>query len=64
MVCVACAATVRKTLKSLDGVSSVEVNLEKRIAQVTYAANKLSPDQFVAAVNKLGYRTGIPREVE
>lgn len=64
MVCVACVATVRKTLKSLDGVSRVEVSLEKRNAQVTYAANQLSPNQIVAAVNKLGYRAGTPREVE
>lgn len=64
MVCVACAASVRKTIKSLDGVASVEVNLEKRSAQVTYATQKLSPDQIIAAVNKLGYRAGTPREVE
>ena len=64
MVCVACAATVKKTLKSLDGVFRVEVSLEKRTAQVTYAANKLSSDRIVAAVNKLGYKAGTPREVE
>lgn len=64
MACVACAATVRKTLKSLDGVSSVEVNLEKRSAQVTFAASKLSPDALVAAINKLGYRAGTPKGVE
>ena len=64
MVCVACAATVRKALKSLDGVSSVEVSLEKRTAQVTYAVDKLSPDRMVTTVNKLGYKAGTPREIE
>lgn len=64
MACIACAATVRRAIKSLDGVSHVEVSLEKRTAQVTYAAGKLSPDRIVAAVNKLGYRAGTPREVE
>jgi len=64
MVCVACAATVKRALKSVDGVSQVEVNLEKRAAQVTYAPDKVSPDRLVAAINKAGYTAGIPKEVE
>jgi copper chaperone CopZ len=62
MACVVCAATVKKTVKSLAGVSRVEVSLEKRGAQVTYAPDKLSPDTIVAAINKLGYKAGSPRE--
>jgi copper chaperone CopZ len=64
MVCVACAATVKRALKSIDGVSNVEVSLEKRTVQVTYAPDKLSPDRLVAAVNKAGYSAGAPKEVE
>jgi copper chaperone CopZ len=64
MVCVACAATVKGALKSIAGVSHVEVNLEKRTAQVTYAPDKLSPDRLVEAINKRGYRAGVPKEVE
>jgi Cu+-exporting ATPase len=56
MACVVCAATVRKTVKSLDGVSRVEVSLEKRSARVTYAAGRLSPERIVAAIDKLGYK--------
>src|SRR4051812_21340008 len=45
MACVVCAATVRKTVRSLDGVSRVEVSLEKRSARVTYAEGRLSPER-------------------
>ena len=64
MACVVCAATVKKTVKSLDGVSRVEVSLEKRTARVTYAADRLWPDRITAAIGKLGYEAGTPREVE
>src|SRR5229473_4994223 len=51
MACVVCAATVKKAVKSLDGVSRVEVSLEKRTARVTYAAGRLWPDRIVAAID-------------
>lgn len=64
MACVACSATVKRALKSIDGVFKVEVSLEKRTAQVTYAPDQLSPDRLVAAINKAGYKAGTPKEVE
>jgi copper chaperone CopZ len=64
MACVACAASVKRALKSIDGVSEVEVNLEQRAARVTYAPAKVAPDRLVAAIHKLGYRAGTPKEVE
>lgn len=60
MSCVACAAAVKKALKSIDGVSNVEVSLENRTARVTYASDTLSPDSFVTIINKLGYKAGVP----
>jgi copper chaperone CopZ len=64
MACVACAASVKRALKAIDGVAAVEVNLEKRSAQVTYMPAKVTPDRLVAAINKAGYRAGTPKEVE
>jgi copper chaperone CopZ len=64
MACVVCAATVKKPVKSLDGVSKVEVSLEKRSARVTYATGRLSAERIVAAIDGLGYKAGTPREVE
>jgi len=54
MACVACAASVKRALKAIDGVAAVEVNLEKRNAQVTYIPAKVTPDGLVAAIKKLG----------
>lgn len=64
MVCVACAATVKKALKSLTGVSNVEVSLEKRTALVTFEAGKVSLDRIVAAIDNVGYKAGTPKEIE
>jgi copper chaperone CopZ len=63
MACVACAASVKQAVKNLNGVVSVEVSLEKRNARVTYSANLVSPDQIVAAIDKLGYSAGTAKDV-
>jgi copper chaperone CopZ len=55
---------VKRTLKAIDGVSEVEVNLERRSARVTYAPGRVAPEKLVAAINRLGYRAGTPRDVE
>ena len=63
MSCVACAASVKKALKGIDGVADVEVNLGERNARVRFAPSKVSPDRVVAAVNGLGYHAGPPAEL-
>ena len=63
MACISCAASVKSAVKAVSGVVTVEVNLEKRNARVTYLANALTPDRIVAAIDKLGYTAGIPRDV-
>ena len=62
MVCVSCTASVKRALKSIDGVTDVEVSLESRSARVEYIEGKVSPEQLVAAINHLGYRAGTPKE--
>ncbi len=62
MSCGACAARVKRTLTSIDGVADVEVNLAERNARVRFAPSKLSPDRLVSAVNGLGYQAGAPAE--
>ena len=64
MVCLACTAKVKTTLKSINGVASVEVNLAGRVARVEYLEGKVSPEQLVSAINRLGYRAGPPRAEE
>lgn len=64
MVCASCTANVKKALKSIDGVTEVEVSLESRAARVRYVEGRTSPEQLVAAINRLGYRAGTPRAEE
>lgn len=60
MVCSVCAGTVKTALRALDGVQDAEVSLERREARVRYGEGKVSAEELVAAINKLGYKAGAP----
>lgn len=62
MSCVACAARVKKAVKSLAGVGYVEVNLAERNARVRFDPRRITLDRIVAAIDGLGYRAGTRRE--
>ena len=54
MMCKHCVAHVTKALQDVDGVTSVEVNLKKKIAVVERAEN-VSNEALVTAVTAAGY---------
>lgn len=60
MSCGACAARIKKTLKPLDGVASIEVSLEHREVRVGYLEGKTTPERLAAEVNSLGYKASFP----
>lgn len=62
MVCSACQSKVKNTIKSIEGVSDVEVNLEKKFALFTYDPQKLKVEQVQKAVNDNGFKAGKPQE--
>lgn len=64
MTCSACQSNVKKTIKSINGVSDVEVSLEKRFAIFIYDPQKVKIDQIQKAVNDKGYTAGKPQEVK
>lgn len=64
MVCNACQSTVKKTIKSVDGITDVEVNLEKKFALFTYDPQKVKLEQVQKAVNDKGFMSGKPQEVK
>ena len=64
MSCSACQSTVKKAIKSLDGVTDVEVSLEKKFAFFSYNPLKVKPEQIQKAVNDKGYTAGKPIEVK
>ena len=64
MVCLACTARVKTALKAINGVTEVEVNLAGHDARVEYLEGKVSAEELVSTINRLGYRAGTPRAEE
>lgn len=55
MSCSACSAAVERTIRKMEGVAAVEVNLLANNMQVEYDEAKVSAQQMVAAIEKIGY---------
>ena len=64
MVCNACQSTVKKAIKSVEGVSVAEVSLEKKFAAFTYDPKIVKVEQVQKAVNDQGFQAGKPQEVK
>lgn len=60
MTCASCSVAVRTALKQLDGVKDAKVSAPDKRAVVDYEPAKVTPQQMVDAVNKLGYRASLP----
>jgi copper chaperone CopZ len=43
-------------LERLPGVKRAEVSLEKAAARIEFDDTKISPDQLIAAIDRLGYK--------
>ncbi len=64
MVCNACQSKVKKTIKGVDGVADVEVNLEKKFAVFSYDPEKVKVEQVQKAVKDNGFEAGTVQEVK
>ncbi len=62
MVCASCTASVKRKLQSIDGVTEVEVSLERRETRVRYREGRTSPEKLAAAISELGFKSGTPAE--
>jgi len=51
MSCAHCKKTVENSIKELDGIKSVDVNLEQASADVTFDDAKTDPKKIIEAVN-------------
>lgn len=56
MTCVNCQNKIEKTLNHTSGVVSASVSYNDATADIVYDAEKISPDELIAAVDGLGYR--------
>lgn len=59
MTCSACSAHVEKSVRKLDGVLEVNVNLLQNSMSVEYDENKLNDDQIIQAVIDGGYGASV-----
>lgn len=55
MSCAHCVARVEKSLKDVDGVKEVKVDLETGKATVKYNPKKVEPSKLENAVKEAGY---------
>ena len=55
MTCNGCVASITKILQGVDGVTSAEVSLADKRAEVAFDATKTSVDALIAAVEDGGY---------
>lgn len=62
MMCAMCVAHVQKTIESLEGVKSVNVNLASGSALVEYETNTISESKIKEAVDSSGYNMIIEEE--
>lgn len=56
MRCDGCVSGVQTALEAVEGVSTAEVNMEEKSAQVT-AGDIVTADALIAAVVKAGFQT-------
>lgn len=62
MTCSACSAHVEKSVKALNGINSVNVNLLRNFMEVDYDENKVTDDMIIKAVEKGGYGASVKGE--
>jgi len=55
MTCATCPISVRKAMKRVDGVKSVDVDFETKIATVVYDPAVTTPADVAAASTNVGY---------
>ncbi|MBI4547013.1 MAG: heavy-metal-associated domain-containing protein [Ignavibacteriae bacterium] len=59
MTCGSCVNRVKSAVRSLDGVQTINVSLEKGIAEVSYIPAKLSENDLIASIEKTGFSASL-----
>ena len=62
MTCASCVASVEKALTGINGVANASVNLATETAQVAYDSQTTSFNDFVNAVDRVGYKVADQQE--
>ncbi|MFA7000169.1 MAG: heavy metal translocating P-type ATPase [Candidatus Paceibacterota bacterium] len=64
MHCASCVSIIESSLKKVDGISNVIVNIATEKATVTYDPNKVTDEHLSSAVSNVGYQALINEEVK
>jgi copper chaperone CopZ len=57
MTCLGCKKKITESIKTLDGIIKVKVNLDTKIVTVTYDDTKTAPDKIISAISEAGYES-------
>ena len=64
MTCITCPITVKRALRKMEGVVSVETDYEKREAVVIYDDEQVKPADLELATTEAGYPAKVKPSVE
>ena len=59
MTCAVCPITVKKALQKMPGVTTAEVDLDKKTARVTFNPEKTGPAALTKATSDAGYPSAV-----
>jgi len=59
MTCASCSVTVRTAVNKLEGIGTIEVDVDGGSAAVTYDPAKTSPEAIATAITGAGYTTTV-----
>lgn len=63
MSCMACVAKVKNALSGIEGIDDINVSLENNNATFQYDPQKTSLAKIKQAINEIGYKAGMPKEL-
>ena len=59
MGCQNCVNAVTESLTELEGISKVNVSLEKELAEVEFDESKINSDKMIEAIKELEYEASV-----
>lgn len=64
MHCASCSANIERTLKKVEGVSSVEANFGTETAKISFDMDKTSPQVLLEKIKPMGYSLVMPEQTD
>lgn len=61
MHCVSCSMNIDGELEDTEGIKSANTNFAKAVSEVIYDEKKMSPENIIEVIRKVGYDAAIVR---